>query len=213
MNFCSSQSLNPTFILSEDGSKDETLIKLKELSNKFDIRLITAPYRKGYSRAVVDAILAAENGILCCVDSDGQCDPNDLEKLLLSLRANSNKIISGVRTPRMDSNLRKVMSRLFGIIYILIFKIRMRDTSCPFVVGFRENFNFVKYDIKLNQGFWWEFHARRVAAKIEVIEVEVNHRQRIEGVSRVYSIKSITKIAFKHLFGLLSLRRSLKTFS
>jgi glycosyltransferase involved in cell wall biosynthesis len=191
-DYCQSQQIEPTFLISEDGSNDGTLNKIYTLMDKFEIKLITSRSRKGYSRAVVDAIKSSDEGIICCIDSDGQCDPKDLTKFLKILSLNENKIISGVRKPRL--------------LYFTLFQINMRDTSCPFVVGFKSNFGFVSNKIFLDQGFWWEFHARRKTSKIQVIEVEINHRYRIEGVSRVYSIKSIFKIAIKHFVGLIKLR-------
>ncbi len=208
---CRLLNLNPKFIISEDGSQDNTLDKINELTKIYDITLITSKKRKGYSRAVVDAIIASEDGILCCIDSDGQCDPNDLKNFISELTNKPNAIICGVRSPRNDSLVRKVMSKSFGILFKLIFKINMKDTSCPFILGKKENFNFVSKEIILEQGFWWEFHARRVRKGVPVVEVEINHRMREIGASRVYSVKSIFKIVFKHIIGLFKLKNSLKS--
>lgn len=197
---------NLTFILSEDGSKDNTLKIILDLKNKYNINVITSAQRKGYSKAVVDAINSSKEGIICCVDSDGQCDPNDLTEFLSSLKSNPDKIISGVRTPRNDSILRKIMSKSFGVFYFLLFQIKMKDTSCPFVVGNKRSFHFISEEIHLDQGFWWEFHARRNAAKVEVVELEINHRSRLKGNSRVYSLQSISKIVWRHVKGLVALK-------
>jgi len=198
-----------SFILSEDGSGDETVNIINQLSEKYNINLITSKLRKGYSRAVVDAIKSAKDGIICCVDSDGQCDPKDLIKFLKLLETNPTKIISGIRKPRNDSVLRLIMSKAFGLIYFVIFGIKMQDVSCPFVVGKSSSFEFVSDKIFLDQGFWWEFHARRKAANVQVLEISVNHRKRLKGNSRVYSIRSITRIVLKHLKGLIELKNEL----
>lgn len=207
---CKQLNLNPTFIISEDGSRDNTLNKINELSEVYEINLITSKNRKGYSRAVVDAILSAEDGIVCCIDSDGQCDPKDLKKFMETLYKQPNVIISGVRSPRNDVLIRKVMSKSFGFLFKVIFKINMKDPSCPFVLGKKSNFDFVSKEIFLEQGFWWEFHARRVQGKVPVAEIKINHRMRQKGVSRVYSVKSIFKIVIKHIFGLFQLKCNLK---
>lgn len=198
-----------SFILSEDGSSDETVNIIIQLSEKYNITLITSKFRKGYSRAVVDAIKSAKEGIVCCVDSDGQCDPNDLIKFLNLLKTNPTKIMSGVRKPRKDSVVRLIMSKAFGLIYFLLFRIKMQDVSCPFVVGKHSSFNFVSDKVLLDQGFWWEFHARRNAAKVQVLEISINHRKRLKGNSRVYSIRSITRIVIRHLKGLFELKNEL----
>lgn len=207
---CNQLNINPVFIISEDGSQDDTVNKIQELSHIYEIKLITSANRKGYSRAVVDAINSAENGLVCCIDSDGQCNPKDLKLFIDALAKNPSAIISGIRTPRNDSLIRKIMSKSFGLLFKLIFKINMKDTSCPFVFGEKTNFNFVSNKVFLEQGFWWEFHARRAQSKIPIVEININHRTREKGASRVYSVKSIFKIAVKHIFGLFKLKYSLK---
>jgi hypothetical protein len=94
----------------------------------------------------------------------------------------------------------------FKIFYVLLFRIKLSDPSCPYVMGRTEQIKRLMSNPILEQGYWWEFHARRKMEKIDVREIRVNHRQREHGKSRVYSVKSILKISFRHLLGLFKLK-------
>ena len=63
------------FIISEDGSKDNTKDVLRKLSASLPMLLILGEARKGYSRAVIDAMKSVEAPYCIALDSDGQCDP------------------------------------------------------------------------------------------------------------------------------------------
>src|ERR1700740_1048225 len=49
------------FIVAEDGSRDRTPKILKELAARIGIIHLTGTERKGYKRALLDAVLAARN--------------------------------------------------------------------------------------------------------------------------------------------------------
>jgi len=209
-SYAEDHKINLRIITSEDGSKDETKKVLQKLALNSNLLVLSEDKRKGYSRAVVDGIILADGDITCIVDSDGQCDPNDLSKFLKELDSFPNSIISGIRSPRNDSIVRKIMSMSFKIFYVLLFRIKLSDPSCPYVMGRTEQIKRLMSNPILEQGYWWEFHARRKMEKIDVREIRVNHRQREHGKSRVYSVKSILKISFRHLLGLFKLKSLLR---
>jgi dolichol-phosphate mannosyltransferase len=198
------------FIICEDGSTDNTVVVLKTLAGELPIKLISAPVRKGYSRAVVDGIMASKSEWAAFVDSDGQYDPQDFIRLL-SIRDNVDLVI-GWRNPRVDPWVRKVMSFAFAVVYRTLFDVQVRDPSCPFLIVHRDALQKIlsPHIGILKQGFWWEFMARASAANLKIVETPVQHKDRSSGKTQVYKPTKVPRIAIEHLLGLWKLRRELR---
>jgi len=203
------QKIPIRFVICEDGSTDDTVPVLEALSHELPIKLISDPVRKGYSRAVIDGLLATDSEWVTCIDSDGQCDPADFGRLAAACAGHD--MIIGYRNPRSDTAMRKLMSGAFGFVYRLYFDVRLRDPSCPYVFINRAGLNAIlsgKVGI-LKQGFWWEFVARSTALGLRIKELPVSHRVRSAGVTQVYRLGKIPRIAIEHLAGLRRLKREL----
>jgi len=198
------------FVVSEDGSTDDTCDVVRALADDLPVLLLSHGERKGYSRAVIDGLMAATADVVCFVDSDGQCDPSDLPSLLAELQGRD--LVVGYRHPRRDSGFRKLISGAFKILYRILFPVRLRDPSCPYLLIRREALGAVLRGNPgiLKQGFWWEFNARAAAAGLLVAEVAVLHRERAAGGTQVYKLGQIPLIAYGHVLGLFALRRELK---
>jgi glycosyltransferase involved in cell wall biosynthesis len=204
------KGISVRFVVCEDGSTDNTVEVINSLAEELPIELLTAPERKGYSRAVVDGLRATTAGIVGFVDSDGQCDPEDLEHLL-SL-APSNDLVVGYRVPRRDAFYRRVMSRSFKFVYERLFPVRLPDPSCPFMVIHQTALDQTLRGNPglLRQGFWWEFYARANAAGLRITTVPIRHRERLAGETQVYRPTKIPGIAVEHIRALFTLRRELE---
>jgi glycosyltransferase involved in cell wall biosynthesis len=197
------------FVICEDGSSDDTVPVLQKLARELPIKLISDPVRKGYSRAVIDGLRATESDWVVCIDSDGQCDPSDFVQLAAARPGHD--LVMGYRNPRKDTAMRKLMSGAFGFVYRLMFSVRLRDPSCPYILINRVGLNAILSGNVgiLKQGFWWEFVARATALRLEVKELPVHHRVRASGTTQVYRLTKIPRIAAEHLAGLRVLRREL----
>jgi glycosyltransferase involved in cell wall biosynthesis len=198
------------FVVSEDGSSDDTCDVLRNVGRELPVHLLSYPERKGYSRAVVDGLRETTAEVVCFADSDGQCDPEDLAALLG--RIDGYDLVVGFRHPRSDSVFRRAISRAFGTLYRALFPVRLRDPSCPYLVIRREALARVLTGSPgvLKQGFWWEFNARAAAHGLHVAEVPVRHRRRVAGETQVYRLRKIPRIAYEHILGLFVLRRELR---
>jgi glycosyltransferase involved in cell wall biosynthesis len=197
------------FLVCEDGSTDNTCDVVEEVAQRVPIRLLSFAERKGYSRAVIDGMLATTYEVVGFVDSDGQCDPADFDRLYRALDGNDMAV--GYRCPRSDLWFRKLMSHAFGMVYRALFPVSLTDPSCPFLLIRRGALGTIlcgQLGI-LRQGFWWEFNARAAAAGLRVAQVPVHHRDRVAGTTRVYRLMKIPSIAIEHLVGLFKLRREL----
>jgi dolichol-phosphate mannosyltransferase len=202
--------LSIRFIVCEDGSTDNTCDVVRKVAEEIPIRLISSPERKGYSRAVVDGFKATESDLVGFIDSDGQCDPADFNLLVDSI--DGYDLVIGYRNPRVDSAFRKLMSAAFRVVYKLLFPIRLKDPSCPYLLIRREALHRTlqgKPGI-LRQGFWWEFNARAGAAGLRIRQVPVKHRVRTAGATQVYKLNKVPRIAIEHLRGLFVLRNEIR---
>jgi glycosyltransferase involved in cell wall biosynthesis len=208
-----SKGISVRFVVCEDGSTDNTVEVIKSLAEELPIELLTSPERKGYSRAVVDGLRATTASIVGFTDSDGQCDPEDLEHLLSLVP--SNDLVVGYRVPRNDAFYRRVMSRSFKVVYERLFPLRLPDPSCPFMVIHQ---TALEQTLRgnpglLRQGFWWEFYARANAAGLRITTVPIRHRKRLAGETQVYRPTKIPRIAVEHIRALFTLRRELEQLS
>ena len=114
--FLKNVDIDIKFVISEDGSTDDTLNEIEKFGLKTDIKLITSKNRKGYSKAVIDGLKETSSDIVCFIDSDGQCDPKDLLKLLEKF--NGNNLVMSNRKPRSDNSFRLFISFIFKIFYV-----------------------------------------------------------------------------------------------
>lgn len=196
-------------IACEDGSRDNTVEVLRALEKEIPLKLITSPHRKGYSRAVMDGLLAADAELVCCMDSDGQYEVNDLGRFISEIEHCD--MVVGYRNPRVDHWSRIVMSGLFKFVYSLFFHIPLKDPSCPFLLMRREVIAKIVTPTCgiLKQGFWWEFYARAFHAKIQIHQIPVIHLNRLSGNTQVYHPSKVPGIAYHHLLGLWTLKQEL----
>ena len=209
-NFYKNSEIDVNFIISEDGSSDNSVEQIKLLQENFSVKLISEPMRKGYSKAVIDGLKMVESDVVSFIDSDGQCDPADLVKLLEKF--DGNNLVIGNRANRNDSTVRKMMSASFKFVYELLFNTNLKDPSCPYFVTSSQNLakilNTPSLGI-LKQGFWWEFYARAKSLDIENIQVDINHRKRAAGNTVVYRPTKLPRIVIEHLIGLFQLKKLL----
>lgn len=200
-------SFNISFIISEDGSTDNSINIIKELQKTFNIKLITSPERKNYTDAVLLGLRNSKADIVSFVDSDGQYDPKDLQRLYEKLEPG--KIVVGYRHPRVDNIFRLIISKSFKRLYEVLLKIKLNDPSCGYFMAYRNDIQEIinKEEIGfLKEGFWWEFYAWCVEGKLKIIEIPINHFNRDYGNTVVFKIRKIPGIAYRNILGLFKLK-------
>ena len=195
------------FIVCEDGSRDGTKDVLRELSQEIPMALEASDERKGYSQAVLDGLHLVDTPYFLCLDSDGQCDPKDFWRLWSLIDATD--VVIGRRVPRQDAWQRRVLSKAFYLVFKSLFPIKLHDPSCPFVIGHQRVIRSLPDKPVLDQGFWWEFVARTLGEGHRIEEVPIRHRARAVGKTKVYTWRTIPRIARTHVAGLWRIKREL----
>lgn len=192
------------FIVCEDGSRDGTKQILTRLSDELPMLPILSDARKGYSKAVRDGMQAATAPYLLCLDSDGQCDPNDFAKFW-KVR-NDADVVIGWRVDRADTLLRRVLSRFFYFFYQLLYRVPVHDPSCPFILAKKAVVESVgPRVVEMQQGFWWEFVARVHRQGFSIIELPITHRLRAGGATQIYKLSKMPGIGYRHFRALLKI--------
>ena len=195
------------FIVCEDGSTDGTKEVLTELQGRFSIQLEQGRERRGYGAAVLAGIRNAPEGFILCTDSDGQPDPADFEKFWT--HRNNADILIGNRVRRRDSAMRRFFSRGFGCFFRVLFPVKLNDPSAPYVLFRRatvlQHLGLVE---RIREAFWWGFVGMASKTGLTLLEIPINHRERLHGETQVYKIKKLPGIAVRNITAMVRIRFS-----
>ena len=202
--------VEPRLIVCEDGSTDGTPALLARLAHELPLDVITTPGRKGYAQAMLDGLRQARAPWVLAIDSDGQLDPVDFAAFW-ELRDRADVVI-GSRVRRADTIARRVISRMFRVLYDALFHFPVDDPSCPFVLMTAASAKALVDRLgTMEVGFWWEFVAQAHHAGLAIRQVPVRHRSRAGGASRAIPLRRVPAIAVTHTIALLRLWRRLQS--
>ena len=196
-NYFSKIHPNIEYMVAEDGSTDGTLQVLSLLKHVLPcVHVNSSPKRKGYAAAVRDAIMSVgkEADYILFMDSDGQYDPKDFQKLVMP--AEYVDIIIGRRLSRAESPLRIFLSTGVSLLEQKMFGLTCRDVTSAFRLMRREIAQALASRVHYSKyNFWTEFTALAAVSHYKIVEVPVSYRNRKSGGSRVYDNRRLTKIA------------------
>lgn len=114
-------------ILVENGSKDQTLIKIRKLEKKTkNVKVVISP--KGYGSAVLGGLSKAKGKFVCFMPSDGQVDLALLPKLWALSKSGDFKVVKIKRVTR-ESLSRLLQSRLFSFLMNLVHGVCLSDVN------------------------------------------------------------------------------------
>jgi len=201
--------INYEIILAEDGSTDSTKEILYKILSKY--KNIFVPNiddkKRGYSNAVRSSIDLAKGDYILCLDSDDQVDSEDFIKFWNKKYLLKNGIIIGTRVDRKDSLQRLLMSKAFLILHRILFFSDIKDPSCPYILcekKFAQQINpYLRFMV---EGCWWRFTAICIKKKMQVNQIDINHRLRISGKTNVFLLRKIPSIVLRNIFGLIKLK-------
>ena len=198
-------TINYSFIVCEDGSTDNTLEVLFELKKKYPIKIISSKSKKGYSIAMLDGIKSATADYLLIMDSDGQSNPEEVVNFWKN-RKKAN-LINGNRANRNDYMYRKFYSKTAYLIYQLLFNVPLKDPSYAYVLAEKKVYtNLSSFDPKMPDGFFWEFNARASKKGFTFFNLDVVHKKRIYGETRIYHWKNLPKVSYNNFLGMIKVK-------
>ena len=190
-------------VLVDDCSTDETWQRIEELARKdARVRGVRHTRNAGQSAAVWTGFQNTQSGILATLDGDLQNDPADLPTLLARLAEAD--FACGVRLNRKDTILRRLSSQVARAARKMSFGVDFQDTGCAVRVFKRECLAGLFPFNGLHRFLPVLVHA----AGHKVVEVPVNHRSRVAGVSK-YGVWNRLGRGIVDLFGVAWYRKRL----
>ena len=163
----------------DDASTDGTWGRIEEARQKFQsVRGLRHTANSGQSAALWTGIQASSSEIIATLDGDLQNDPADIPQMLPSLAKAD--FVCGVRAKRRDTFVRKTSSKIARWARRSALKVDFCDTGCAMRVFKRSALSGV---FPFN-GFHRFLPVLVHGNGVTTLEVPVNHRPRVAGVSK-----------------------------
>lgn len=197
-------------IVVDNGSTDGTA----DVARAGGAEVVAEP-RRGYGAACLAGIRHLEHhgatpGILVFMDADGSDDPRDMERLVEPVRSGAADLVLGVRRSgeRVGSVLphARLGNRIVLALTRLLFGRRFQDLP-PFRAI---RFSSLRA-LEMDDGDWgWtlQMQIRAVGAGLRIREVQVAHRRRTEGVSKISGSLSMSVRVGLKMFWTLARERA-----
>ena len=160
----------------DDGSTDRTVEKI---TRSPQLRILEFERNSGQSAALFAGIHAARGELIVLLDGDLQNDPADIPRLLAEIERGAD-LVCGYRANRKDTLSKRLTSRVANFVRSRFTRDGVRDTGCTLkamrtvcreaLVPFYGMHRFIPALVK-GMGY-------------RVVEIPVNHRPRVAGVSK-----------------------------
>ncbi len=188
-------------IVAEDGSTDDTKAVLERLEKEMPIKVFLSDERKGYQKALKDAIGHATKPWVFIVDSDYQFAAIDYWRL--EPHRQTHDVILGMKAPRKDPKYRVFLSWCYNALMRFFFKVPYHDMDTGFRLIKRDVLESIAPDVGYMTFFTAEFVIRAHYDGKKIIEVPVPHYARKIGSTTIFFISSLFVICFKSFAGLI----------
>ncbi|MFO1498065.1 MAG: glycosyltransferase family 2 protein [Verrucomicrobiota bacterium] len=163
----------------DDASTDATWQQIHEARARNPrIRGLRHARNAGQSAALWTGIRVTTSPIIATMDGDRQNDPADFPTMLRHL--DQSDFVCGVRTKRQDNWLRRVSARVARRARKWVLKVDFADTGC----GLRVFRRSAVEDLLPFNGFHRFLPVLVHGSGARTLEVAVNHRPRVAGVSK-----------------------------
>ena len=175
-------------IVVNDASTDNVIEIFNTKKYKKNIKLYSLPNRFGQSNAIHKGIQVSKFSNIVTIDGDGQNDPKDIEKLLITYFSNNElSLVAGIRKKRKDNIIKKISSLIANKIRMLYLNDKCKDTGCSLKIFKKKIFmNFIFFD-GIHRFIPSLFEGCGYKAKY----IEVNHRKRRFGNSKYDTFKRL----------------------
>ena len=198
-------SIDGEIIVVNDGSIDDTQRIVERLQSDIPcLRIIRYAHNQGYGSAVSSGCDAATKEFVAFMDSDGQFDVADFDRLLPHLR--DVDFVTGRRRKRADPFLRKMNAKLFGLLVWVMLGVWVRDINCGMKIFRRSTWQKVRPRHSTGALINAEIFSRLRALDIPWHQVDVPHYPRRFGQQTGANPGVIARM-FKELWRLRGARK------
>lgn len=192
-------------IVCNDGSQDETALILDYLHSQYpEIKPCHLKANQGASVALSQAIKKTQFDWVLLMDADGQFPIENLNSLLTEMKNKQAPVVLGIRE-KQDSRYARMGSKLSGSLCNLLHGVRLKDfnSACKLVAG--PLLRSLTLETK-GMNYSTEITSRLLERKVPVAEVEIIHRPRFTGSSKMKRMKgTLDRLLFVIYIGLRQL--------
>ena len=183
-------------IVVDDGSSDATSEVLQKIRNqKSKINIITYPTNLGYGAAVRSGCDLAQGEWIAFMDSDGQFDVRDFNKLLPHCTSPLRHLVTiGRRRRRADPLMRKMNAKIFSLLSWIVLGVWVRDINCGMKIFHRSVWEKCRPEISTGALFNAEFFYKLKKEGIAWKQVDVQHFPRRFGTQTGANLKVIGRM-------------------
>jgi len=180
-------------VVVNDGSRDRTREMVEELSRRNPaVVLVNHEVNKGYGSALRSGFDNASMDYIFFMDSDGQFDITDLDRLMPHVGGKN--VVIGYRENRADSFVRSLNAWMYGLYIRFMFGLAVKDMDCAFKIFPTEAYHKVR-PIKAGGAlFSAEFLIKLKKAGYAFKEVPVRHFPRKFGSQSGANLKVILRM-------------------
>lgn len=177
-------------IVVDDNSPDNTHAIVKQIAkNQKNILCVNRTWKKGLSSAVVEGASLSTKEYICVMDGDGQHDPLDIRKMIALAQNKKTDLIIGSRFLNTQesnslSHKRNLISKT-GITLTNFF-IKWKSTDPLSGLFLMKHVKFAEIQNRLyKDGFKILFDILMLSKQLQVTEVQINFRKRLNGESKL----------------------------
>jgi glycosyltransferase involved in cell wall biosynthesis len=180
-------------VVVNDGSSDRTREIVAGISSTNpNVVLVNHEINMGYGSALRSGFDKASKDYIFFMDSDGQFDINDLDRL--TPHAGADTAVIGYREDRADSYIRSLNAWLYSLYIYIIFGLRVKDMDCAFKIFPAGAYRAVRPIKSEGALFSAEFLIKLKREGFSFKEVPVRHFPRIFGSQTGANMRVIMKM-------------------
>lgn len=189
-------------IVVDDGSIDATRAEAERVARELpEVRVVYHDTNRGYGAALRTGFEAAQGRAIFLMDSDGQFDPCEIQRLLDHWDGHT--VVCGYRAHRSDPLSRRLSNRAFFTIVNMRLGHTARDVNCAFKLFPRTLGCDLESDGALIST---ELLLRARSAGYRIVDVPVSHAPRLTGKATGSNPRVVAR-AFRELWELDRQRR------
>lgn len=168
-------------IFVDDGSADSSYCILREIAlADTTVKVLSFTKNFGHHNAVIAGLANATGDYIITMDADLQNPPEEITKLTDKIKQGFD-MVSGVRSLRKDSNMRRFCSYIANLTIAIKTGVRMKDYGSMLRIFKQEVADNLIEEFKKSGGY-----ITMLMAKVadNITEIEVEHSQRHSGESK-----------------------------
>jgi len=178
-------------IFIDDGSRDNSLDILKSFTQYPEVKVVELTRNYGQHAAILAGFSIVDADIIVTMDADLQNPPEEIPKMVKTMKEGNYDVVGSIRKGRKDSLLRILPSKIINIVARKITGVTMSDWGCM-LRAYKKS--VVDRMIQCHEHATFIPALATVFAK-RITEIEVEHEERFAGKSS-YPLTKLINLQF-----------------